>query len=125
MCLAAVNSQNILHWFPYTSFVNQYVYLDMLETVLGQFFHIYSSGSSRMEPPPKLPSHPYLDLKILLLLEVSPCQPGGSDVLADTNLLEFLGKSIQNKERDLECPLSFELSEPPIFMCPESRMSNC
>ena len=48
---------------------------------------------------------------------------------ASTNnkLLSFLNKSISTKERELECPLCLEVSEPPIFMCPESHLicENC
>ena len=37
-------------------------------------------------------------------------------------MLTFLDRAIATKERGLECPLCLEISEPPIFMCPESHL---
>ena len=36
---------------------------------------------------------------------------------ANTRMLDFLSKSIKEKEADLECPVCMETAEIPIFMC--------
>ena len=45
----------------------------------------------------------------------------------EDKMLTFLNKSITTKERELECPICLEVSEPPIFMCLESHIvcNNC
>ena len=40
----------------------------------------------------------------------------------EDKMLTFLDRAIATKERELECPLCLEASEPPIFMCPESHL---
>ena len=37
-------------------------------------------------------------------------------------MLTFLNRAITTKQRELECPLCLEVSEAPIFMCPESHL---
>ena len=36
---------------------------------------------------------------------------------ANARMLDFLSKSIKEKEADLECPVCMETAEIPIFMC--------
>ena len=35
----------------------------------------------------------------------------------NSRMLDFLSKSIKEKEADLECPVCMETAEIPIFMC--------
>merc|ERR1712117_895271 len=37
-------------------------------------------------------------------------------------LLDFMAKSIKEKEADLECPVCMETAEVPIFMCQEMHL---
>ena len=37
-------------------------------------------------------------------------------------MLEFLSKTIKEKEADLECPICLETAEVPIFMCQEQHL---
>ena len=66
---------------------------------------------------------------------VGPEEGGGSQVVRATNnrlrlfrnsfilmflstrMLDFLSKSIKEKEVDLECPVCMETAEVPIYMC--------
>jgi chromosome segregation ATPase len=40
----------------------------------------------------------------------------------NSQLLEFVSKSIEEKEKELECPVCFETAEPPIYMCVECHL---
>ena len=40
-------------------------------------------------------------------------------------LLRFLNESISRKEKQLECPVCFEVAQAPIFMCSESHLICC
>ena len=40
----------------------------------------------------------------------------------NARMLDFLSKSIKEKEADLECPICMETAEIPIFMC---QVSHC
>ena len=40
---------------------------------------------------------------------------------ANARMLDFLSKSIKEKEADLECPVCMETAEIPIFMCQVSH----
>ena len=42
-------------------------------------------------------------------------------------MIDFLSKSIKEKEADLECPVCMETAEAPIFMCQEMHLicSHC
>ena len=53
-------------------------------------------------------------------------QPGGRQGSRD-RLVEFVMRSITEKEADLECPVCLEIAEAPIFMCQEMHLicSNC
>ena len=44
-----------------------------------------------------------------------------------TRMMDFLAKSIKEKEADLECPVCLETAEVPIYMCPEMHLicSHC
>ena len=44
---------------------------------------------------------------------------GGTKVVSDSTrrMLDFLSKSIKEKEDDLECPVCMETAEVPIYMC--------
>ena len=41
---------------------------------------------------------------------------------SDARMVDFLIKSIQDKEAKLECPVCLVTAEAPIFMCPESHL---
>ena len=58
-----------------------------------------------------------LDSELLSLLN-EPTIP----ISKEDKMLTFRDKSIATKERELECPICLEVSEPPIFMCPESHI---
>ena len=42
-------------------------------------------------------------------------------------LLEYITRQIEAKERELECPVCFEVASSPIFMCSEDHLvcSDC
>ena len=40
----------------------------------------------------------------------------------NTKLIQFLEKSIQSKEKQLECPVCFHIAKAPIFSCSESHL---
>ena len=48
---------------------------------------------------------------------------GGVKVVSDSTrrMLDFLSKSIKEKEVDLECPVCMETAEVPIYMCQVSQ----
>ena len=48
--------------------------------------------------------------------------PGGQEGSSKDRLVEFVMKSITEKEADLECPVCLEIAEAPIFMCPEMHL---
>ena len=37
-------------------------------------------------------------------------------------LIDFIAKSIEKKEAELECPVCFEIAEAPIFMCQQQHL---
>ena len=39
----------------------------------------------------------------------------------NARMMDFLSKSIKEKEADLECPICMETAEIPIFMCQVSH----
>ena len=54
-------------------------------------------------------------------------EPGPSGACSAQNdstarMVDFLTKSIKEKESDLECPVCFETAEVPIYMCPEMHL---
>ena len=54
-------------------------------------------------------------------------EPGPSGACSARNessarMVDFLTKSIKEKESDLECPVCFETAEVPIFMCSEMHL---
>ena len=56
----------------------------------------------------------------LIHLDPGPWSPpgeGGRD-----RLVEFVMRSITEKEADLECPVCLEIAEAPIFMCQEMHL---
>ena len=54
---------------------------------------------------------------------------GGAKVVSDSTsrMLDFLSKSIKEKEGDLECPVCMETAEVPIYTCQEMHLicSHC
>ena len=57
----------------------------------------------------------------------SKAEAGPSDASSGKNestarMVDFLTKSIKEKESDLECPVCFETAEVPIYMCPEMHL---
>ena len=53
--------------------------------------------------------------------------PGVRTIEPNKQLLNFIDKQIGEKEKELECPVCFEIAIIPIFMCIESHLicSNC
>ena len=54
-------------------------------------------------------------------------EPGPSGARSARNessarMVDFLTKSMKEKESDLECPVCFETAEVPIFMCSEMHL---
>ena len=54
-------------------------------------------------------------------------EPGPSGACSVRNessarMVDFLTKSIKEKESELECPVCFETAEVPIFMCSEMHL---
>ena len=45
----------------------------------------------------------------------------------DEKLIDFMAKSIEKKEAELECPVCFEIADVPIFMCQQQHLicSSC
>ena len=41
---------------------------------------------------------------------------------SSARMVDFLTKSIKEKESDLECPVCLETAEVPIYMCPEMHL---
>ena len=48
--------------------------------------------------------------------------PGGQEGSSRDRLVEFVMRSITEKEADLECPVCLETAEAPIFMCQEMHL---
>ena len=48
-------------------------------------------------------------------------------VKENQKLIDFIAKSIEKKEAELECPVCFEIAEAPIFMCQQQHLicSSC
>ena len=40
----------------------------------------------------------------------------------DEKLIDFMAKSIEKKEAELECPVCFDIAEVPIFMCQQQHL---
>ena len=54
--------------------------------------------------------------------ESSPSDASSGKNETTARMVDFLTKSIQEKESDLECPVCFETAEVPIYMCPEMHL---
>ena len=54
--------------------------------------------------------------------ETGPSGASGAQNESTARMVDFLTKSIQEKESDLECPVCFETAEVPIYMCPEMHL---
>ena len=61
-----------------------------------------------------------LDVSAKETKETTAPPPVVSD--ATNRMVEFLAKSIKEKESDLECPVCMETAEVPIFMCQEMHL---
>jgi len=55
-------------------------------------------------------------------IPVAVQQPPPINQTRHLKMVEFLDKSIKEKEADLECPVCFEVAQPPIFMCQEMHL---
>ena len=58
------------------------------------------------------------NLSKIKLVSKKPLNEPQIQVSKEGKMLTFLDRAIDTKERELECPLCLEISEPPIFMCP-------
>ena len=54
--------------------------------------------------------------------ETGPSGASGGQNESTARMVDFLTKSMKEKESDLECPVCFETAEVPIFMCSEMHL---